>query len=371
MAEARQRVTTPTPAGASPAPGVAQAAPAPPAPRLPRWFPAYGLQRLGRAVFVVYVVTTVTFFLERLMPGNPIQVYVSTEVAQFGISYSQATQMAAALFDINLKEPLWRQYVRYLWGLLHGNMGTSLLSQGTPVSSLILQYLPWTLFSVTVALLLSFALGLLLGMYMAYRRGAWSDHLLSTLASIFHAVPNYLTAIMIIVVFGVELKWFQVGAMRGDLSPGVTPGFTLQFLGNALYHALLPILTYVLTTAGTWALTMRSSTIRSLEEDFVLAARSRGLPDRRIALAYVGRNSILPLFAQLTIAIGFVVGGSVLIEQIFVYQGIGWILGQAINQRDYPVMQGVFLVITISVVVANLLSDLVYSRLDPRIGRSR
>lgn len=327
----------------------------------------YVVKRVVRSIVIIYIVTTVTFFLVRLMPGSPIQVYVSSLVAQYGIAYDRALQMAAALFAINLKASLWTQYWQYMFGLLHGNLGMSLLSQNTKVSTMIVQYLPWTLFSVTVALFVSFVVGVLLGMYMAYRRESWLDHILSTVSSVFHSVPNYLTAIMIIVIFGVQFQWFQVGQMRGDLSPGVVPGFTLQFVSDALYHAMLPVITYVLTTAGTWALTMRSSTIRTLEEDYVLVARSRGLTDRRIALAYVGRNSILPLFAQLTIAVGFVVGGSVLIEQIFVYQGIGWILGQAINQRDYPVMQGVFLTITFSVVIANLLADLIYSKLDPRI----
>jgi peptide/nickel transport system permease protein len=327
----------------------------------------YVVKRIFRAIFIIYIVTTVTFFLVRLMPGSPIQVYVNNLVAQYGIAYDRALQMAGTLFAIDLKEPLLAQYVQYMIALLHGNMGMSLLSQGTKVSSMMLQYLPWTLFSVTISLFASFLIGVLIGMYMAYRRETWLDHILSTVSSVFHSVPNYLTAIMIIVIFGVQLKWFQVGQMRGDLSPGVAPGFSLQFISDALYHAMLPVITYILTTAGTWALTMRSSTIRTLEEDYVLVARSRGLTDRRIAVAYVGRNSILPLFAQLTIAVGFVVGGSVLIEQIFVYQGIGWVLGQAINQRDYPVMQGVFLTITFSVVVANLLADLLYSRLDPRI----
>jgi len=327
----------------------------------------YVIKRIVRSIFIVYIVTSMTFFLDRLMPGSPIQVYVNNLVAQYGIAYDRAVQMAAALFTINLKEPLLVQYGQYMIDLLHGNLGMSLLSQGTKVSTMILQYLPWTLFSVTISLFASFIIGVLLGMYMAYRRETWFDHILSTLSSVFHSVPNYLTAIMIIVLFGVQLKWFQVGQMRGDLSSGVVPSFNLQFVGDALYHAVLPIITYVLTTAGTWALTMRSSTIRTLGEDYVLVARSRGLTDRRIALAYVGRNSILPLFAQFTIAVGFVVGGSVLIEQIFVYQGIGWVLGQAINQRDYPVMQGVFLIITLSVVVANLLADLIYIKLDPRI----
>ena len=130
----------------------------------------------------------------------------------------------------------------------------------------------------------------------------------------------------------------------------------------------------MLTGIGAWMLLMKSSTLAALDEDYVTVARARGLSDRRIAIAYVGRNAILPLFAQLTIAVGFVVGGSFLVEPIFVYQGIGYILYRSIQQRDYPLMQGIFLMVTISVVFANLLADLLYSRLDPRIrttGRER
>jgi peptide/nickel transport system permease protein len=124
----------------------------------------------------------------------------------------------------------------------------------------------------------------------------------------------------------------------------------------------------VITTIGTWMLTMKSSTLNALEEDYVTVAKARGLPERRIMTAYVGRNAVLPVFTQMAIAAGFVVGGSVLVETIFTYQGVGWLLISSINARDYPVMQGVFLVITVSVVVANLLADALYSKLDPRIG---
>ena len=144
-------------------------------------------------------------------------------------------------------------------------------------------------------------------------------------------------------------------------------GFMLKFIGDVLYHAILPVTFYVLTTVGSWMLAMKSSTVATLEEDYVTVARARGLPDSRIMTSYVGRNASLPLFTQLAISIGFVVGGSVLIESIFVYQGIGQQLLKAINQRDYPVMQGIFLIIVVSVTFANLLADLLYSRLDPRI----
>jgi peptide/nickel transport system permease protein len=159
--------------------------------------------------------------------------------------------------------------------------------------------------------------------------------------------------------------------MRGAYSPGVTIGFNLQFLGDALYHASLPIITYVLSTIGSWMLIMKSSTVSTLEEDYVTVARARGLRDGRIRMAYVGRNAILPLFAQLAISIGFVVGGSTLIEWLYQYQGIGLELYNAINMRDYTVLQGIFLVLTFSIVLANLLADLLYGRLDPRVRISR
>ena len=251
--------------------------------------------------------------------------------------------------------------------LFHGDLGTSYRSKGTPVIKMIAKFLPWTLFSVGVSLLISFTLGILLGMIMAYRRESLLDHTLSTLASIFSAIPNYLVGMMILVFLGVQWKIFPITKMRGSMSPGMRPAFTWAFIKDIFYHASLPILTYVLTTIGTWMLAMKSSTISTLGEDYITVAKARGLPERRIVTAYVGRNASLPLFTQLAISIGFIVGGSALIEFIFVYQGIGQLLLSSINTRDYPVMQGVFLVITIAVILANFLADFVYGWLDPRI----
>jgi peptide/nickel transport system permease protein len=190
---------------------------------------------------------------------------------------------------------------------------------------------------------------------------------LTTVGSVLYSIPNYLWAIMIVVFLGVQLGWLPITQMRGAYSPGVTPSLSLDFIRDAFFHASLPITTYVLSTIGSWMLIMKSSTLATLGEDYVTAARARGLKDRRIATAYVGRNAVLPLFSQLAIAAGFVVGGSILIEPIFQYQGIGFILKNSVNQRDYPMMQGIFLVITVAVVAANLLADLLYGRLDPRI----
>ncbi|MDQ6671251.1 MAG: ABC transporter permease [Chloroflexota bacterium] len=328
---------------------------------------SFVVQRVIKALVTIFLITTLTFFLVRLLPGNPVETYINTQIGLYGMSYADAANQAAGLFAFNPNEPLSQQYAQYLLALAHGDLGRPLLSQGTTVGELIKTYLPWTLFSVGVGLLISFSVGIGLGMLIAYRREGVVDHVLTALGSLLHSVPNYLLAIMIVVFLGVQLGWLPITNMRGSYSPGVTPAVSVEFVKDALYHASLPIATYVLSTVGSWMLIMKSSTLATLDEDYVTAARARGLKDGRIATAYVGRNAVLPLFTQVAIAAGFVVGGSLLIEPLFQYQGIGWILKNSVNQRDYPVMQGIFLVITASVVLANLLADLLYGHLDPRI----
>jgi peptide/nickel transport system permease protein len=328
---------------------------------------SYVARRVVKAVLTIFLISTMTFFLVRLLPGNPVETYINTQIGLYGMSYADAANQAAGLFAFNPNEPLAQQYAEYLQALARGDLGRPLLSQGTSVGELIKAYLPWTLFSVGLGLLISFTLGIGLGMLIAYRREGIADHVLTALGSLLHSVPNYLQAIIIVVFLGVQLGWLPITNMRGSYSPGVTPAVSFDFARDALYHASLPIAAYVLSTVGSWMLIMKSSTLATLNEDYVTAARARGLKDRRITTAYVGRNAVLPLFTQLAIAAGFVVGGSILVEPIFQYQGIGFVLRNSVNQRDYPLMQGIFLVITVSVVVANLLADLLYSRLDPRI----
>jgi len=325
------------------------------------------LRRFLKSLFTIFVVVTLTFFIIRLMPSNPIQIYINQMISQYGMTYKEAEALAASLFSIDLKKPLLLQYFEFLKNLLRGDLGISFLSRGTKVTTIIKEFLPWTLFSVGVSLLISFTLGVILGMFIAYRRGSLIDVIVTSIASILSSIPNYLIGIMILVFVGVQWRLIPIETMRGSLSPGVKPGFTWTFIKDVFFHASMPILTYVMSTIGSWILTMKSSTLSTLGEDYVMVAKARGLKESRITFSYVGRNAILPLFTSLTISLGFIVGGSVLIESIFVYKGIGWILWSSINSRDYPVMQGVFLIITISVIMANFLADLLYSRLDPRI----
>ncbi|MEZ4864775.1 MAG: ABC transporter permease [Caldilineaceae bacterium] len=328
---------------------------------------SYYVQKLLKTAFTIFVVITFTFFLVRLLPGNPVEQMVFQLINVYGMSMKEAKDQAAALYAIDLNQPLFLQYLDYLGKTLRGDLGYSLLSPGTTVSSIVLKFLPWTIFSVGTGLILSFIVGMGLGMFMAYRRDGLFDHALTVFASIFSSVPDYLIGLMMIVWLGIQWKLVPIAAMRGSLSPNTVPGFTWAFFSDAFFHAALPIATYFITTVGRWMLSMKSSTISTLGEDYVTVAKARGLRDWRITTAYVGRNASLPLFTQLAISIGAVVGGSFLIETIFVYQGIGASLGSAIARRDYTVMQGIFLVITLSVVFANFFADLLYSWIDPRI----
>lgn len=331
-----------------------------------RVYRSFLLRRLARMVFNLWIVITIIFFVIRLMPGSPVDVMVQDLVINRGYSMEEARQQAASLMNINLNEPVGVQYVKFLVGLLHGDLGNSYRSQGVSVNSMIAQRLPWTLFSVGISLALSFLIGVTLGMLVAYNRNSFFDHLMTNLAAIIDAIPAYLTAIIMFFLLGVVWKWVPIQFMRGSMTPGVPVGFNLKFISDIFAHLAIPALAYVFGTAGSWMLTMKSSTISTLGEDYVNAARARGLPDSRIMTAYVGRNASLPLATRLSISIAVVIGGSVIIERIFTYQGIGWLLNQALSQRDYPVMQGVFIVTTIAVIVANFFADMLYGVLDPR-----
>jgi peptide/nickel transport system permease protein len=327
----------------------------------------YIVRRIVKAIVTIWLVVTLTFFLIHLMPGNPIDAFINSQISQFGVDYTTAKNMAAALFALDLNRPLPLQYLDFMGGLIHGDLGKSLISTGTPVVSEVLEYIPWTLFCVGVGLLISFTGGCLLGLLMAYHRESALDHVLSAIASLLYSVPSLVLPTLIIAFLGVQWGLIPFAQMRGSLSPDVQPSFTPGFVGDLFYHAALPIAVYVLATIGGWMLTMKSSTISTLDEDYVTVARARGLRNRRIMGAYVGRNAILPVFTQLTITIGTIIGSAAVIEFLLQYQGIGYLLITAIPQRDYTVMQGIFLIITITVIVSNLLADLLYTRLDPRI----
>ena len=328
---------------------------------------SYTLRVILQGILTIWAVITFTFFLIRLMPGNPIQLKIDELMQRQGLTEEEARNQAATLFEFDPDEPLTTQYVNYIGRLLQGDLGKSISSARTPVSQQLLKFLPWTLFSVGMGLFISFSIGVTIGLAMAYWRGGWLDNIFTIFASVIYGIPDYVIALLIIMVLGVQLKILPFGEMLGGSTQGITPGFTFEYIADLIKHALLPVITYVLSSVGGWILTMKSSTISTLGEDYITVARARGLSERRLLTAYVGRNAMLPLATRLAISIGFVVGGSAIIETLFLYPGLGRNLVLAIGARDYTTMQGIFLVIAVSVVVSNILADLLFGMLDPRV----
>lgn len=336
-----------------------------------RLYKSYAFKTIASGILTILAVTTFTFVLIRLMPGDPVSIKVEQLLRQQNITLEEATQRAMTMLNYNPDTPLLEQYASYMVNLLRGDLGESITSSGTKVTAQILRFLPWTLFSVGLGLSISFSLGTLTGVAMAYWRGGMLDNVMTAFASIMYGIPDYVLALLLIIVAGVQLKIIPYAQMLGGSTPGIQPGFTPEYIGDILFHAVLPVSTYVLTSIGGWMLTMKSSTLATLGEDYITVARARGLSERRLLFAYVGRNALLPLMTRLAISVGFVVGGSVVIETLFQYPGVGKALAEATGKRDYTTIQGFFLVIAVSVIVSNILADLLFGLLDPRVRPGR
>jgi peptide/nickel transport system permease protein len=301
---------------------------------------------------------TVDFFIPRLMPGNPVEAILGRLQGQITPATIKGLEQQ---FGVQTKEGLWGQYAHYLSNIAHGNLGTSTGYYPSTVASVIKGALPWTLGLVGVATVISFVLGTLLGVLVAWRRGSWLDNLLPA-TTFFQAAPYFFIAFLAVELFAVKLGWFPPSRAYNQLD---FPGWNLSYAGDVLSHAVLPALTIVVCSAAGWIVGMRNVMVTTMDEDYVLVAQAKGLGKRRVVW-YAARNAILPSISGLSLAIGFIVSGALLTEIVFSYPGVGWILLQAVNNRDYPLLQGIFLIITFAVLAANLIADFVYVMLDPR-----
>lgn len=333
---------------------------------------AYLVKKLLKMLFTIWVVTTLIFVLIRMMPSNPVDRYIEEQMVVYGIGYEEASLRAQSLFSMELDEPIWKQYLSFLSDVAHFDFGQSLLSPGVDVMSIIAARLPWTLFTVGMGLLLSFIIGISVGALMAMKRDRWYEPVVSGFASFLSAIPDFLIAIFLLLIFGVFTYGMghtiiPITSLRGNYSMFVTPGWNAGFILDVLLHGLLPILTYMFSQLGIWILLMRGSTTSTLNTDYVQIAKVRGLRQSTILVNYVGRNAMLPIVTEFAMRLGFIIGGSLIIEQLFVYQGIGLELLNATNGRDYPLMQGIFLIMTSAIVLCNFLAEILYVVLDPRI----
>jgi peptide/nickel transport system permease protein len=319
----------------------------------------YLLERLGFYALAAWAALTLNFFLPRLMPGDPATALFARFRGRLAPEAMQALRETFGLTDA----PLLAQYFTYLGHVLRGDFGVSVAYFPSPVSQVIGTGLVWTIFLAGTALLLSFALGTLLGILAAWQRRGWVDTWLPSTLVFLGAFPYFWLAMVVLYVLGFVLGWFPLGHAYGD---DLRPSFSLPFLADVLRHAALPIGTVVLATLGGWMLSMRNTMIAELGSDYVNLARAKGLAPSRVMLRYAARNALLPNVTGFGMALGFVLGGSLLTEIVFSYPGQGYLLVQAVRNQDYPLMQGIFLVITLAVLGANWLVDLALLWLDPR-----
>lgn len=318
-------------------------------------------QRLVQSVVTLLAVITITFTMIRFIPGGPMD-FIRAQLAAQGRNPSEIQELVEVYTAVNPDKPLYMQYLGYLNSLAHGDMGKSVF-YAKPVSDILVKALPWTVYLMATSLLLVYIIGLAFGAMMAYKEGSKFDTSLSVFSIVSSSAPYYVAAILLVFLFGYQLSWFPIS---GRVSGNVAPGFNFPFIRSVIYHSVLPISAFVLTRFGSRAVNMRGNSISVLGSDYIYVARLRGLPTSRIALTYVGRNAVLPMYTGLLISIGFMFGGAIVLERIFSYPGVGYYMFRSISTRDHSLMMGAFLIISIAVVIAVFIADATYGMIDPR-----
>jgi peptide/nickel transport system permease protein len=317
------------------------------------------LQRLGQMLFVLWVVTTILFFLFRLMPGSPLAAYIDTSMTP--------EQQAILLHQFGLDRPLAVQYGLYLLNLAHGSLGVSFIYK-EPVGALLIAALPNTLLLTLTSLLVAYLFGTLAGAFLAARRGTWVEAVSLPVVLATRALPEFWLGMVLLAILSFSLGLFPAG---GATSPGASfPSALARFASlDYLRHLVLPALTLAIFLQGLPLLLMRSNMLEVMQEEFVVMSRIKGLSEWAIIVRHAARNALLPVATALALGIGYSIGGNVVVESVFSWPGLGRRLVEAVSASDYPLAQGAFLMIATAQVVMNCVADLLYATLDPRVGR--
>jgi ABC-type dipeptide/oligopeptide/nickel transport system permease component len=313
----------------------------------------YVVKRVAFAIVTVFVAITINFFLFRVLPGDAVRNLARVPRASEQLRHSLEV-------EFGLDKPMWQQYVIYLKELLHGNMGISFTNQ-QPVWDNLRDDRANTIPMVTLGTLIAIVIGVVTGVLSAWRRGTRLDKVSTNLAIAFYSFPTQWLALVLLIYFA---AWLPSHGRTNDFLLDPTPW---EHVKDVLVHMLLPSITLALTLYGEYTLIVRSAMLETLGEDYVLTARAKGLPHRIVVMRHALRNALLPTTTLIALSLGYIVAGAILIETVYSWPGIGNAVYQAVAERDYPMLQGAFLVLTISVVFFNLLADLLYFRLDPRI----
>ncbi len=330
--------------------------------QVPRRARAPYLRTIGLYAVTLWALVTLVFFLPRLMPGDPLRALQDADSGQYIYDAQERDQVAAYY---GLDKPLVSQYASYLSDLRRGDFGWA-ISQNQPVATLLKKRLPWTLLLTGSALALSSAISFFAGVTAAWHRGRFADRALIVVLSATRAIPEYAMAAALLIIFAVTYPIFpQAGAQRAF----ATYGSPWAATGDVLFHLALPVTALTIGLAANKFLIVRNTVISTLGEDYMVLARAKGLSRRLLKYRHSGRNALLPFMTALGIQAGFAVGGSLFVETIFNYPGMGTLVERAVTARDYPLLQGGFILLAVVVLVANLLVELTYSKIDPRVRR--
>lgn len=321
-----------------------------------RWKPGLRLAAYGLTLFVL---VTANFVLPRALPGDPIDALLDTG-APGHVQDEQLRSQLAAYYELD--RPLTEQYGRYLAGLARGDLGVS-IRYHVPVGQLLRERLPWTLVLVSAALAVAVGVGWLAGIHSGWRRERRADRSLLTLFLGLHSFPVFFVGSVALFLFSVRLGWFPLAGAR---TPFLDDAGLLRRIADAAHHLVLPALVLAAAFVTSQYLTMRAAMVGELGSDHLLLGRAKGLTERRIKYRYAARSALLPGITLAAIHVSFAITEAIVIETVFSYQGAGRLIFEGVAYRDYPALQGCFLVLSVVVVTANLLADLLYARLDPR-----
>jgi len=324
----------------------------------------YVIKRFAMFLLTVWLGTTLIFIIPRLIPGDPVQAMIGRMVTS-GANVQNASQLIASYQErFGLNQPILVQYFKFLYNSLTFNYGYSLAFFPSRVDEMIGRGILWTLGLLFSALVISFVIGNIFGALLAWRRTPRLAKWLLPISLTFTSIPAYMVGLLLLFVFAFRLNWLP---FSGNYDPGLAAGWNWAYISSVIRHAFLPALSIVLVNMGSWALGMRGMMITTDGEDYMILAEAKGLSPTRIFFLYGIRNAILPQITALGVALGSLAGGSVLVEMIFTYPGIGYLLYKGILNSDYTLIQGIVSYVIIGVSLAVLILDLTYPLIDPRI----
>lgn len=328
----------------------------------------YLLKRFAMLLITVWLGLTLMFIIPRLAPGDPIAAMVSRLASQAGRVEQSQQMIEAWRARFGLDAPLPVQYLRYIANSFRFNLGYSMAYFPTTVEEMIVRAIPWTLGLLSLATLLSFSIGIAIGALIGWRPTPRLIRSVLPMTLCFTSIPAFMLGILLTYVFAFGLR---VLPFAGAYARGLSPAWSWEFLSSVVHHGILPATAVVLTSMGHWALGMRAMMITNAGEDYMILAEAKGLRPSRIFWMYGVRNAILPQVTALALSMGAIAGGSIIVEYIFTYPGMGYLLYQGIVNNDYPLIQGIVFVLICGVAVAVFLIDLLYPLIDPRITYER